>query len=34
VHVGGAQAHALREAREAAQSLRYDADRRGLRPSA
>lgn len=34
VHVGGAHAHALREAREAAQTVRYTADRRDLRPSA
>ena len=34
VHIGGAQALALRQAREAAQSLHYTADRRGLRPSA
>ncbi len=34
VHVGGAHALALREAREAAQTVRYTADRRNLRPSA
>ena len=34
VHVGGAQAQALREARESAASAHYTADRRNLRPSA
>lgn len=34
VHVGGEVAESLRRAREAADSLRYTADRRGLRPSA
>ncbi|MFM1966071.1 MAG: hypothetical protein RL134_1796 [Actinomycetota bacterium] len=34
MHVGGEMADALRRAREAADSLRYTADRRGLRPSA
>ena len=34
VHVGGGQAEALRAAREAAESLRYTADRRPLRPTA
>jgi DNA polymerase-3 subunit epsilon len=34
IHVGGAHALALREAREAAQTVRYTADRRNLRPSA
>ncbi len=34
IHVGGAHALALREARESAQSARYTSDRRGLRPSA
>lgn len=34
VHAGGAMAQSLRQAREAAESLRYTDDRRGLRPSA
>lgn len=34
LHLGGARARALREAREAAEALRYTADPRGLRPSA
>ena len=34
LHAGGAMAESLRQAREAAQSLRYTDDRRGLRPSA
>jgi hypothetical protein len=34
VHVGGEMADSLRRAREAADTLRYTADRRGLRPSA
>jgi DNA polymerase-3 subunit epsilon len=34
VHVGGAQAQSLRDARESAASVRYTADRRNLRPSA
>ncbi len=34
VYVGGGQAEALRAAREAAESLRYSADRRSLRPTA
>jgi DNA polymerase III subunit epsilon len=34
VHVGGEMADSLRRAREAAETLRYSADRRGLRPSA
>ncbi|MGA0067361.1 MAG: DEDD exonuclease domain-containing protein [Candidatus Nanopelagicales bacterium] len=34
IHVGGAHALALREAREAAQTVRYTADRRNLRPTA
>ena len=34
IHVGGAQADALREARESAQTIRYTADRRNLRPTA
>jgi DNA polymerase-3 subunit epsilon len=34
LHVGGEMADSLRRAREAADTLRYTADRRGLRPSA
>lgn len=34
IHVGGEVADSLRRAREAAETLRYTADRRGLRPSA
>ncbi len=34
LHTGGAMAESLRQAREAAESLRYTDDRRGLRPSA
>ena len=34
LHVGGEMADALRRAREAAETLRYSADRRGLRPTA
>jgi DNA polymerase III subunit epsilon len=34
VHVGGAMAQSLRQAREAADAVQYSADRRGLRPSA
>jgi DNA polymerase-3 subunit epsilon len=34
VHVGGEVADSLRRAREAAETLRYSADRRGLRPRA
>jgi DNA polymerase-3 subunit epsilon len=34
IHVGGEVADSLRRAREAAETLRYSSDRRGLRPSA
>ncbi len=34
IHVGGAHALALREARESAQTARYTSDRRSLRPTA